>query len=1226
YTLVDGQGNFGSIDGDNPAAMRYCITGDSLLPTKNGLFPISTLSKEKEAKINEHILSFDGKENKASKFFNSGLHRIIKIQTEQGYSIRGSYNHPLLCWAPQASGKPRLVWKTLEKICKGDIVVLHRGRSIFAKKAFPLVRFCPKNKNYQNICTPKKMNSELAFLLGALVSEGSFHQGKILFINSDAAYYNKVKSAILSQFRGVPLYERAVKGGCMELDLYYQKAVRFLVNIGLSESKADGKQIPFSVLNSKQEHISSFLQGLFEGDGTVRHKVDKRHQGESFELAYHSKSMCLINQLKFVLLNFGIATTAPYADKRNGCYKLQITGVASIKLFNEKIGFFSKRKASALSRIRHMNENRMSKTDFVPFISIYLRKKYGGSFLEKNNVDRYPLIKKNYSKLSAILDADDLELVDVLLKQRYFFNPVDAVHKLRKKEAVYSIRVDSKCHSFVANGFINHNTEVRMHKMAGEMLADIEKETVDFAPNFDGTLQEPKVLPSKLPNLLINGSSGIAVGMATNMPPHNLGEVCEAITTLIDKPEIEDLHLAEIVKGPDFPTGGLILGRSGILQAYLKGRGSIRMRGVAEIVQSKKDKNRQIIKITEIPYQVNKASLVKLIAELVRDKKIEGISDVADYSDKKGIEVSVELKKGANADVVLNQLYSKTPLQSSFGIINLALVGTQPKVLTLREILAEFILHRREVIRRRCTFDLGVAKSRKHILEGLAIALSDIDKIVATIKAASDVNSAREKLIAGWRLSEKQANAILEMRLSKLTSLERTKLEEENIGLAKLIEELLQILADPKKIDSIIKKETTDIKDNYADERRTKIIEWDGAEIEDLDLIPDEPAAIIVTENDYIKRISLDEYRSQKRGGKGVIGTETKEEDRIRDILVANTHDTMLFFTNEGMIHWLPAYKIPEGSRYSKGKAIVNLLELKEGKISSCMAVREFKESESLVMATRNGVVKRTTLDAYSRPRRGGIRAITLREGDELISVRKTDGNTDILLATIKGQAIRFPEDEVREIGRSGQGVKGISLREGDKVVDMALCISPTFLTVCENGYGKRTEVDDYRRQGRAGSGIINIKTSERNGDVVGVRSVCDEDEIILLSSSNKAIRMPAREISVLGRNTQGVRLMRLEEGEKIVAMEHIRVEDMNGNAPSLEGSNGDSKPPGPGEGPVQGQEEAKPQPPPKISEDESGDIIIDESEPKPVTEEIEDEEDKKALAAFFSKGGAKKN
>ncbi|MCL6089191.1 MAG: DNA gyrase subunit A [Candidatus Marsarchaeota archaeon] len=695
-------------------------------------------------------------------------------------------------------------------------------------------------------------------------------------------------------------------------------------------------------------------------------------------------------------------------------------------------------------------------------------------------------------------------------------------------------------------------TEVRMAKIADEMLLDIDKDTVDFTPNFDGTLKEPAVLPSKLPNLLINGSSGIAVGMATNIPPHNLGEVCDALTLLLSKPEATSMDLAQVVRGPDFPTGAQILGRSGILEAYSTGRGSVKVRAVAEILDSKKEKGRKAIKITELPYQVNKAELVKTIAEMARDKKIEGIADIQDRSDKDGLEIHIELKRDANADIVLNHLYAKTSLETSFGIITIALVNGEPKTLSLRDMLHEFVQHRRVVIRRRSQFELTVAKERKHILDGLKIALADIDKVINAIKSAKDPAIAKTALMSGWKLSEKQALAILDTKLSRLTSLERDKIDEENAQLSKLIALLESILADPKKIDGIIRSETAELKSKYGNKRKTAILEdADEGSFEAEDLIPDEAVAVMISEDGYIKRISIDEYKSQRRGGRGVKGSETKEEDRVKDILIARTHDTLLFFTTAGQVHWLKVYKIPPAGRYAMGKALVNLLDIGQEKISCWIEVREFSDKEFLLMATKKGTVKRSSLSDYSRPRRGGIRAITLRDGDELIRVRKTGGKSEILLASALGQSIRFAEDEVREIGRAGQGVKGIELDEKDEVIGFCLCDRPTVLTVCENGYGKRTPIEEYRLQGRAGSGIINIKTEGRNGKVVSVKTVSDEDEILCVSSKGQVIRMPVKDISIVGRNTMGVRLMKLDEGERVVAVEHLTPE------PSGENGNG---------------------------------------------------------------------
>lgn len=727
-------------------------------------------------------------------------------------------------------------------------------------------------------------------------------------------------------------------------------------------------------------------------------------------------------------------------------------------------------------------------------------------------------------------------------------------------------------------------TEVRMNRLAEEMLADIEKETVDFAPNFDATLKEPLVLPSKIPNLLINGSSGIAVGMATNMPPHNMGEVVDGLVAMIDKPDVALDALHSIVKGPDFPTGAFIVGRRGINEAYATGRGIIRVRAKAEIKTATKDKKAQIV-ITELPYQVNKSEFIKNVAELARDKKIDGIADIADRSDREGMEVLIVLKKDANADVVLNQLYAHTALETTFGINNLALVNNEPKVLPLVNLLREFLNHRKEVVRKRSVFELRVAQERKHIVEGLLVALGKIDDVVKAIKASKNAQDAKEVLMKGYALSLKQADAILEMKLSRLTSLETGKLNDENAELGKTIKYLVEVLADEKKIYGIIRSELLEIRQKYADKRRTEIIE--GGDDEDVvleDLIAEEEVAVIITQDDYIKRVSMNEYKAQRRGGKGVIGSETKEEDRIKDVMLASTHDYLLFFTDKGNVHWLKVYQIPASGRYAMGKAIVNLLQLSGEKISAWVKTREFAEKEYLVMLTKNGIMKRSSMADYSRPRKGGIIAITLKEGDALIDAKKTDGKRQMIIATSEGLAIRFAEEDVREIGRTGQGVIGIRLEKDDAVAGMALDESETLLTVTENGYGKRTDISEYRLQSRGGKGVINIKTHGRNGKVVGIAAVKDSDQLLLVSSGGKMIRLFVKDISVIGRNTGGVRLMKLEEGEKVVAMDKVASE--NGDAAASEGKKDEPKNP-PGEPPAKQKKEEEKNEQPQAKQEE---------------------------------------
>ncbi len=686
-------------------------------------------------------------------------------------------------------------------------------------------------------------------------------------------------------------------------------------------------------------------------------------------------------------------------------------------------------------------------------------------------------------------------------------------------------------------------SEVRMAKICEEMIGDIDKNTVKFIPNFDGSLKEPVVLPSKIPNLLINGSSGIAVGMATNIPPHNLEEVSDALIALIDNPDIEIPELMEKIPGPDFPTGGQIVGRSGIQSAYTTGRGIISIRGRAEIIETK---DRPLIKITELPYQVNKSNLIKKIAHLVKLKQIEEIADIKDKSDRRGMEIEIIVKRGCDANVVLNKLYVKTELEKVFGIINLALVNNEPKFLTIKQMLKEFVRFRTNIVTRRCKFELQKAEDRFHILCGLLTALEHIDEVVSLIKKADNPIIAKDQLITKYSLSDIQASAILDMKLSKLTGLERTKIEDEQKTLEQTIKELTEILADKLKVLEIIKQEIEEMRTKYGNERKTEILESED-EIVLEQLIPHEKSVIIITQSDYIKRISLDEYKTQRRGGKGMIATGTKEEDIVKDAIICDTHDYLLFFSNNGRVRWMKAYRIPQTGRYSLGKPIVNLLEMdKEERILSWIKVSDFKEAEYLIMTTKKGLIKRTSLTNYSKPRKGGIIAIKLNEDDELIEVKKTTGESEIFIATKNGFAIHFDEKQIRETGRATQGVRGIRLRKGDEVVGMTTNEAPAVLTITENGYGKRTLLDEYRKQTRGGKGIINIQTRTRNGYVVNVMAVNEEDEVILISSGSKVIRMSVKNVSIIGRNTKGVRLMKLDENEKITAVAHIPFEEEN--------------------------------------------------------------------------------
>ncbi|MGB4278902.1 MAG: DNA gyrase subunit A [Methanoculleus sp.] len=684
-------------------------------------------------------------------------------------------------------------------------------------------------------------------------------------------------------------------------------------------------------------------------------------------------------------------------------------------------------------------------------------------------------------------------------------------------------------------------TEARLTKLSEELLADIDKKTVDFTPNFDGSLEEPEVLPARIPNLLINGSSGIAVGMATNMPPHNLREVCEAICRVIDNPGLSTDELMRIMPGPDFPTGGIIMGTEGIRDAYLTGRGKCVIRGVAEIEEEGRTPR---IVITEIPYQVNKARLIEHIASLVRDRRIEGISDIRDESDREGMRIVIDLRRGVAPQVILNYLYKHTALESSFGIINLAIVDRQPRTLNLKEIIGEFIQHRVEVVRRRTEFDLAKAQEIMHILRGLLVALDNIDAVVATIRASRTTEEAQKALVAQFALDEVQADAILKMQLRRLAALEQQKILDERDVLAAEIERLTTILSTEANILAEIRKELRDIAARYGDDRRTRIVE--AAEtLEKEDLIEDKPMLVSLTASNYIKRIDLDAYRNQRRGGRGVIGMATKEDDGVERVFAASMHDHLLCFTDRGRVYWLKVYDLPEGQRTGRGKALVNLLPLTgDERVTAVIPVREFQPDRYLFFATRGGTVAKVALDEFSRPRQTGINAIKLRDGDALVDVNMTDGNQELILTTRLGQSLRFHEDSVRPVHRNAMGVRGIRLRNGDALQSVTVVEGDHLLTITEQGFGKRTEFDEFRGHGRGTLGVRNIVVDARGGGVVGSMAVYENDEIIVMSASGIVIRTKVSEISIQKRGTRGVRIMRLDDGDRVVGFTILNSED----------------------------------------------------------------------------------
>jgi DNA gyrase subunit A len=1150
YPLVDGQGNFGSVDGDAPAAMRYCVSGDTLIVTDEGLQRIDKVPHH--SKIDFRVLSFNNKISHVSKWFDSDEHLTKKIITFRGFSLCGSLNHPILTW--QCNGlKPRFAWKLLNSIEKGDHVVISRSDLLFPTKEPSLKQFYPENRNRrQEHELPVSMNENLAFVLGALISEGSISKEQIAFCNGDKEFLDEFKSCFQKAFPDCRLHEFVRKPlgfgkrRCTYLEIHSMQIIEFLKSLGLHQSRAPEKTTPHIIFSSSKNSVAAFIKGYAEGDGSIC--IGKRNPDVSFI----STSERLIRDLQILLLRFGIDSSYRFHKQKN-YFRLFIRGRNNLNLLKNQINFTTKKSCERLVDICNRNKTDwvMSKTDFIPYIADYIRKKstrcrrkYWGNieWLKKHNIDRYPKIEKYWPRLKRILDKDDVSLLETLRKNRYIFDKIISVEDAGKKK-VYSIKVDSPCHSFISNGFISHNTEARLASISDEMLSDIDKDTVNFGPNFDASLQEPLLLPAALPNLLVNGSSGIAVGMATNIPPHNLNEVADAIIYLLEHPEAELKDLMRYIKGPDFPTGGVICGRNGIKEAYTTGKGKLVVRARPTVEHQKNGKD--LIVITEIPYQIQKAGLIEAMAALVDEKKIDGISDIRDESDKEGMRIVVELKRDAESQIILNQLFKHTQLENTFGIIMLALVENRPRVLTLRQMLDYYIEHRKVIIRRRTQFELDKALKRAHILEGFKIALKFIDRIIKTIKTSKNAEQAKERLMKEFDFSEVQAQAILEMQLQRLTALERDKIDAEYMELLKKIELCKAILASEKKIEGIIKEELEGLKKKYGDERRTDIV-GEVEELEVEDLIAEEDVVVTISHSGYIKRLPVSAYRKQKRGGRGVTGAEVKEEDFVEHLFVASTKNYLLIFTDKGQVHWLKVYEIPQASRISKGKATINLLQMEAGyKISSTIPIKEFSADEYLVMVTKQGQIKKTKLDAYSNPRKGGIIGITLDKNDELIGVELTDGKQELLIGTRQGKAIRFSEGKVRDMGRQAGGVRAISLAKKDEVISMVLCQKDsTILTVTELGFAKRTPLKEYRLTSRGGKGIINIKVTNKNGEAVSLKTVSDNDELMVITQNGMFLRCAVKDIRSTGRSAQGVHLIKLEGKDHVACIAPVIAEE----------------------------------------------------------------------------------
>jgi len=1089
YELVDGQGNFGSIDDDPPAAMRYCVVGATRIATPQGTLRIADIAdglapdSERDAQLLVHDRL--GRAVSVSKVFHSGDHPTLRLRTREGYTLTGTHNHPLLCLVDML-GVPLLMWKQLAEIAPGDRVLISR--------------------------TPRMPGDELegderslAELLGAFVSEGFASQG------------------------------------------YTSRA----------------KHVPERVWSGSAAFKRAFLQALFTGDGS-----SSLLPRCTIEVSYSSYSGQLADEVQRLLLEFGVISRICGPTSR-GEHKLVITNRRDARLFAERVGFLGTKQRKLRRDLETIPvATRALSHDHVPYLASYIRNTPRARWTERDwlvrhNVDRIERWERDgVAIMERIACEETRRVVEPLVTGDYYYASVASVDDAGVAP-VYSLRVDSDDHSFLTDGFVSHNTEARLERVAMEMLRDLDADTVDFVPNYDGRKQEPTVLPARFPNLLINGSSGIAVGMATNIPPHNLREVIDAVVAYIANPAIDIVELMHHMPGPDFPTGGIILGRQGILDAYETGRGKVRVRGKAHTEDV--GRGREAVIVTELPYAVKKGGdggLVKKIAELVHEKKITGIADLEDHSSARGgMRIVITLKRDEIPEVVLNQLYKHTPLQTTFGVNMVALVENVPRTLGLRDVISHYVQHQREVVVRRTQHELRVLERRVHVLEGLLIALDNLDAIIDLIRASRDREAARGQLMDRFGLTEIQASAILDLRLSQLTALEADAIKTEHADKVERIGELRAILGDESRVFAIITEELQEISERFGDERRTVIAESED-EIGIEDLIPEQQMVITITKSGYIKSLPLTTYRAQQRGGRGVTGMDMKDGDYIEHLFVCSSHDYLLFFSNRGKVYRSKVYELPEASRTAKGRALVNVLPLRDReRVQSVLATRDFTEGRYLIFATRRGIVKKTDFLAYNTPiKADGIIAINIRDDDELVSVRRTTGGDDILIVSRKGQAVRFNETDVRSMGRDTSGVRGMNVDQPDNavlVMDVARD-DQELLVVTENGFGKRTSIAEYRKTKRGAMGVGTIKLTDAKGALAGALVVREHEELVFISQSGMVQRTAVRGISRYGRLAQGVKLMNMKSDDLVSAVALV-VESAADNEVAVDGLAPDS-------------------------------------------------------------------
>ncbi|MGW5050868.1 intein-containing DNA gyrase subunit A [Actinokineospora sp. NPDC004072] len=1146
YPLVDGQGNFGSPGNDPAAAMRYCVVADSRVRLADGTSVrigdiVPGALPNSDNPIDLKVLDRNGDPVRADMLFHSGEHPTLELTTREGFALTGTHNHPVLCLV-NVLGVPTLLWKLLEEIRPGDRVVLQRTPAEVGESA-------------------SEHDLAAAVLAGAFVSEGFVSADRAGFNNIDKQYFDLVVRAYDLVVGGTRyVSSRVIASGSLlhVLDVQNLTALKRSVLAGMAGVRSAAKVVPEFVRSGSAAVKRAFLSSLFTGDGSC-----SALPRNTVQISYSTRSGKLAAEVQQMLLEFGVVSKQ--VRHATGEVKVVITNRRDARLFARNVGFLQAKQDKLVAILDALPAaSRAMSSDHVPYVGDFIRANGASRYTERDwlrrhNVDRIERWERDRDEIVAnITEPGVLDVVEPLVDGRFYYAEVASVADAGV-QPVYSIRVESDDHSFISDGFVSHNTEARLMPLAMDMLRDIGEDTVDFAPNYDGKTSEPKVLPSRIPNLLVNGGSGIAVGMATNIPPHNLREVADGVVWALDNPDASDEEtlaaLMQRVKGPDFPTHGLILGTAGIEEAYRTGRGSVRMRAVVEVEEDAK--GRTILVVTELPYQVNPDNLIENMAQLVRDGKLTGISEIADESNRRsGMRIVIGLKRDAVAKVVLNNLYKHTQLQHSFGVNMLALVDGVPRTLRLDQIVRHYVKHQVEVIVRRTRYRLRKAEERAHILRGYAKALDQLDEVIALIRRSPSADEARVGLMSLLEVDEIQATAILELQLRRLAALERQRIIDELDEIERYIGELNAVLASDERQRQIVREELLEIVEKHGDDRRTRIVPFDG-DVSVEDLIAVEDVVVTITRTGYAKRTKTDLYRAQKRGGKGVQGAGLKQDDIVAHFFVCSTHDWILFFTNQGRVYRAKAYELPEANRAARGQHVANLLAFQPDEhIAQVIQIKDYQVAPYLVLATKNGLVKKSRLADFDSNRSGGLIGINLREDDELVGAVLCSADDDLLLISAGGQSIRFhaDDDALRPMGRATSGVTGMRFNAGDELLTVGVVREGTFVLVAtRGGYAKRTPIGDYTAQGRGGKGVLTIQHDERRGRLVGGLIVDESDELYAITSSGGVIRTSAREVRKAGRQTKGVRLMNLGEGTTLVAVARSAEEPEDGPADGVE-------------------------------------------------------------------------